>query len=209
MSTSFGRQDGLRIEHAACDVARLALVAGLFALLALGVRGYGNDNDTYHMLNTWNVLRTQGVYQPSRNTGYLVPEMAIGLFSSIGGHVLSNVAVSMLAAAVLWLFFGAVQRHVDRYAAVLATLAVGLHPLWIIASSTSMDYLYSLSFRFGVWAIERNSPLAAALLFGLSVSARLTFAVAVIAVYVAARGSPRPRPTARSAAQPRPARWPV
>jgi hypothetical protein len=124
MSTSFDRQDGLRIEPAACDVARLALVAGLFALYAaLGVRGYGNDNDTYHMLNTWNVLRAQGVYQPSRNTGYLVPEMAIGLFSSIGGHVLSNVAVSMLAAAVLWLFFGAVQRHVDRYAAILATLA--------------------------------------------------------------------------------------
>ncbi len=187
MHKSFGNAGALRIDRTVLDLPRLVLVAALFALYAgLGARGYGNDNDTYHMLNTWNVLWSHGVYEPSRNTGYLVPEMAIGLFSSLGGHLLSNAAISMLAAAVLWLFFGTVQCHVDRTTAVLATLAVGLHPLWIIAASTSMDYLYSLSFfAFGVWAIERRSPRVAALLFGLSISARLTFVIAVLAVYAA------------------------
>ena len=113
---------------------RVGLVAALLVIYALlGLRGYGNDNDPYHMLNTWNLLRSQGVYEPSRGTGYLVPEVAIGLLSSVGGHVLSNLAASVLAAGVHWLVFGAVQQSVDCTSAGLATLAVGLHPVWMIA----------------------------------------------------------------------------
>jgi len=188
VSSSIWAGDAQSIVAPRPDRIRLGLVGVLLALyVALGMRGYGNDNDTYHMLNTWNMLHSQGVYQPSRNTGYLVPEMAIGLLSSMGGHVLSNVAISLLSAAVLWLLFGTVQRHVDRPTAILATLTLGLHPVWIIASSTSMDYLYALSsFAFGMWALDRRRPIAAAVFFGVSVSARITFAMAVAAVYGAA-----------------------
>ncbi|NJR52457.1 MAG: hypothetical protein HC780_25670 [Leptolyngbyaceae cyanobacterium CSU_1_3] len=78
----------------------------LFVAYSLFARyGYGNDDDTYRMLNTWNILITQGQYVSSRFQGYLIPEMAIGLASNLGGFLLANLTSVLLSIASLAIFY--------------------------------------------------------------------------------------------------------
>ena len=172
--------------------ARPALVLGGVAFLAYALlgtlrRGYGNVQDTYLMLNTWNVLLHEGRYTPSRGTGYLPPELAIGLTSEVGGYRLANGVVALMAALCLILAYLVVRRLADSRTALLTVLAIGLSPDWIVSASSSIDYLYSLGFfAIGVALLMRRRLIPAALVFGLSVGSRLTLAAAVFFVIVAA-----------------------
>src|SRR5690606_34734697 len=82
-----------------------AVLLGLFATYAaLGLFGYGTDGDTYLLLRSGHHLFVHGVYEYSRTPGYVVPEVAVGLLSLAGGHVLSNLASALLGTATLYLF---------------------------------------------------------------------------------------------------------
>ena len=83
----------------------LVIGYGIFAL-----NGYGNDDDTYRMLNTWKTLISEGRYVPSRFQGYLIPELTIGLASEIGGFYLANFISIVLSVSSLFIFYALLLR---------------------------------------------------------------------------------------------------
>jgi len=69
--------------------------------------------------------------------------------------------------------------------AVLATAIAGLNPHYIIASSSSMDYVYSIFFGLlGVTLLRQKKNLLAAIAFSLAVSSRLSNILLIGAIYL-------------------------
>lgn len=179
-----------RLARRKVDLWIVAAAATAYATL-----GYGNDNDTYHMIDTWERWRATGVYHASRGTGYPIPEFAIGFLSSLGGSLVSNLASLALCLVVVvllrrWLLsIGAGDR-----VAALAVLCVGLQPVWFIASATSMDYPYALAgFAGGVALLAVGRPWLAAVALAIAVASRITYLPLALLVFWIARvtiGSP-------------------
>jgi hypothetical protein len=160
--------------------------------IAIWNTSYGADNDTWLMLGTWDGLVDSGRYVPSRFQGSPVGELGIGLLSWVGGFRLSNAASFALAVLSLILLRrllkGRTRRTID---ATLLTAIVGVSAPFILAASTSHDYMYGLApFLGGLFLAERwastrrdekghrpRDLLWAALLFGLASGARLTYIV--------------------------------
>lgn len=143
---------------------------------AFALNGYGNDDDTYRMLNTWNILITEGRYVPSRFQGNLIPEMTIGVASHVGGFLLANLVSVVLSIASLYIFYLLLSRITAPTIAVLSTLAVGVNPYWIIASATSMDYVYSaFFFVLGILLLINEKFKWAGIAFAAAVSSRITY----------------------------------
>lgn len=144
---------------------------GIFAL-----NGYGNDDDTYRMLNTWKTLISEGKYVPSRFQGNLIPELTIGLASEIGGFYLSNLISVVLSVSSLFIFYVLLSRITTSLIAALSVLAIASNPFWIIVSTTSMDYIYgAFFFILGLFVLIKEKPRWAGLLFAAAVSSRLTY----------------------------------
>jgi len=138
--------------------------------------GYGNDGDTYAMLRTWNALVTDFHYVPSRWQGYLVPELTIGLSSSIGGFYLSNLMSATASLAALALLYRLLINRIPSLTAVLVILGIGTNPYWIIASSSSIDYVYGVFFFIlGLYLWINGKSVLAAVVFALAVSSRITY----------------------------------
>lgn len=145
-----------------------------YSLLALA--GYGNDDDTYRMLNTWNTLIYEGRYVPSRYQGNLIPELTIGLAAQIGGAFLANLVSAVLSVASLYLFYRLLLQITTPTIAALSVLAIGSNPYWIITSGTSMDYVYgAFFFVAGLFLLLKRQAIGAGVLFGAAVCSRLTY----------------------------------
>jgi hypothetical protein len=189
--------------HAGRPRAVLAAVAST-AVLVVGVLaariyadGYGADNDTWLMLGTWDALVDQHRYVPSRAPGYVVAEVAIGALGDVGGHWLSNAASLLLGAAALVCLHGLVRRRTATPASALLLVAiVGLTPAFVIAATTSIDYVYGLAFFLaGWWALERSLPTAVGgALLGVAGAARLSYAPLGLLVLLLGPGRDRTGP---------------
>ncbi len=162
----------------------LGLLFVSYGIFALG--GYGNDDDTYRMLSTWNTLISEGRYVSSRFQGYLIPEMAIGLASQIGGFFLANLVSVVLSIATLFIFYQLLCRITTNRVAVLSVLAIGVNPFWVIASATSIDYIYAaFFFILGIFLLVDQKFKWAALIFAAAVSSRITYGpMAAIAYFL-------------------------
>jgi hypothetical protein len=89
--------------------------------------------------------------------------------------------------------------------AVLLTALLGATPLFVIAATTSIDYLYGLSAFLAGWTLlERDrspstrSAVVAGVLFGLATAGRITYAPLGLLVLLLGPGRSRP-PAARKA----------
>ncbi len=158
----------------------LVISYGIFAL-----NGYGNDDDTYRMLNTWKTLISEGRYVPSRFQGNLIPELTIGLASEIGGFYLANFISVVLSVSSLFIFYALLLRITTSLIAALSVLAIASNPFWIIASTTSMDYIYGVFFFIlGLFILIKEKPRWAGFLFAAAVSSRLTYAPMVAIAFL-------------------------
>ncbi len=158
----------------------LVIGYGIFAL-----NGYGNDDDTYRMLNTWKILISEGKYVPSRFQGNLIPELTIGLASEIGGFYLANFISVVLSVSSLFVFYALLLRITTSLIAALSVLAIASNPFWIIISTTSMDYVYGAFFFIsGLFILIKEKPRWAGLLFAAAVSSRLTYAPMVAIAFL-------------------------
>ncbi len=154
-------------------------VLGFPALLYLlfGSFGYGTDFDTYGMLSTWKIFLETHSYSLSRSPGYPIPEFLIGLASYCGGYPLSNALTAGFSLLCLWCFNMLVLPFFGKARSGALTLFIGINPYWIIAASSSMDYMYSLGFALlGIRVMLANKPLASASLFAFAAASRLTIA---------------------------------
>ena len=165
----------------------IILVLSLLFLIYImvGFFGYGNDNDTYYMLNTGRNMWLNGSYQYSRPPGYFIPEMIIGGASLIGGYLLTNLLTAILGTATLFIFWQLLKKVFSDSDALLIVLIVGFNPYFIIASSSTMDYVYSLFFCMaGIKLLTKRSIFFAAVLFALAASSRMSSVLAIGIIYL-------------------------
>ncbi len=153
------------------------LSVALFAVyFALGATGFGTDNDTYEMLRRGRELLRDGTYVPSRSPGYPLPEIVIAAAGYSGGNLLSNGISALLGVVTVACFFLLARDAFGARAALLSSAVVALNPWWVIASSSSMDYVYALAFFMaGVLALRHGRLYLAAPLFAAAVASRLTY----------------------------------
>jgi hypothetical protein len=161
------------------SIAIAALCYFLCGAIFVGSKGYGADNDTYGMLATWRFIKETGTYFPSRFQGNLVPELIIGLCAQIGSYVLANAMSLILGVASLALLYAMIARVRSANVALLAVAAIAANPFFLIASCTSIDYIYAIFFFIaGLYVLATYDLLPiAALLFALSCSSRITYFV--------------------------------
>jgi hypothetical protein len=135
--------------------------------------GYGSDNDTFGVLSagisTWENLTPQ----MSRHPGYWLYEAMVYLLSKLGGYVLVNGATLVAAVLVLYRFYSlAVRENVSN--AALLTLCLGLNPWFLIAATSTTDYMWALLFI--VLSIElaiKEKHLLAGVFSGVAAGLRL------------------------------------
>lgn len=177
-----------------------AVVAALLVpvYLWLAGLGYGTDTDTYAMLRTWQRITDFGLYRPSRGQGYPLAELAIGFLAAHGGSAAANalsVALGLGAVAL-----GAdLLRRLGLAAALPAALFVMANPHWIIAATTSLDYIHgAFFFVLGVWLLARGWLVAAMLALAAAAGSRIVYAppgfvLLAAAVWLAPAGHRRQR----------------
>ncbi len=155
----------------------LLLLLALFALYyALGATGFGTDNDTYGMLRAGRDFLRHGTYAYSRAPGYPLPEMVIAVAGFAGGHLLSNLLSALLGVAAVACFYRLAREAFGERAALLSSAAAALNPWWILACSSSMDYVYALGFTLmSVLALRHGRAFLAAVLLAAAVASRLTY----------------------------------
>ena len=140
----------------------------------LGLSGYGSYCNTYMMIRAGRNLILQGIYFPSRQPGYLIPEIVIGWSSLIGAHYLSNLISALFGAGVVYIFWRILREKFSASTALLIALIAGLNPYFIISASSSMDDAYSLFFALaGILLLIKRKELLASLTFSLAISSRL------------------------------------
>jgi hypothetical protein len=141
--------------------------------------GYGADQDTFLMLATWDVLRDEGTYLPSRYQGYPLAELSIGASSEIGGHWLAGAVSVALGVASLLLTYDLARRRLQtRLDAIILTSVLAATPVFVIAATTSADYIYGLTAFLAAWSLleRRDSPVLVGFLLGLATAARISYA---------------------------------
>ncbi|MDR3517891.1 MAG: hypothetical protein P4M00_18980 [Azospirillaceae bacterium] len=154
----------------------LGLAVALLPLYGwLASLGYGTNTDSYAILRSWQVMVDSGLYQPSRGQGYFVPELAIGFLASLGGSAASNALSVLLALGALALGYDLLRR-LNGTTALPATLVVMANPHWMIAGTTSLDYVYgAFFFVLGVRSLSRGAMGVATLAFAFAVGSRIVY----------------------------------
>ena len=149
----------------------------LFLLYAgCGLFGYGTDGDTYLMLRSWVSMFWEHDYHPSRSPGYPLAELLIGFSSHLGGHILSNSLSALMGCAALASFYHLLRARFPSSTALWCMVALGLNPYWVIAASSSMDYVYAAAFfMMGLVALRHSQLQIAALAFAAAAASRLTY----------------------------------
>jgi hypothetical protein len=163
------------------------LILGLLLLCygIFGLNGYGNIDSTYGLLNSWRWLIDHHRYVPSRFQGYLIPEIVVGFSSQIGSFYLSNFISSILSVSTLFTFYLLLRKITLPLIAILAIIAIGTNPYWIVASSTSMDFIYStFFFTLGLFVLLKQKLKIAGLFFAFATSSRMTYAPMVMLVFI-------------------------
>jgi hypothetical protein len=113
-----------------------------------------------------------------------VPELIIGLSSSIGGFYVSNLMSASVSLAALALLYNLLVNRVSSLTAGLVILGIGTNPYWIIASSSSIDYVYGVFFfvlALYLWINGKSGAASAA--FALAASSRITYVPLIGIVY--------------------------
>jgi hypothetical protein len=172
------RWSGSRDSRLALAVVAVGAVSVLALSAPILAAGYGADNDSFLMLGTWDLLLNEGRYVPSRYQGYPLAELGIGIASEIGGHWLSGFVSVALGFTSLALTYGLLRRRTDqRTDALLLVTILAMTPAFVLAATTSIDYLYGLApFLAGWYLLERGcSPVVLGLVLGLSAAGRLTY----------------------------------
>jgi len=140
----------------------------------VSLSGYGADDDVFRMLKSGQELFLNHTYHPSRFQGYLFPEIVIGITSLIGDHYLANFISVVLGISVLYLFYYFISKVFDREVSLVLTLIVGLNPYFVIAASSSIDYIYGLFFLLaGTFFLQKKHYAVAVIIFALALSSRM------------------------------------
>jgi hypothetical protein len=121
----------------------LWLFAVTLCMLPFCFLGYGSDNDTYGVIesgvSTWHLHMPQ----TSRHPGYWVFEAVVYVLSSLGGFMLTNLAAVAVSTVICWRLYAGSKKLGARYP-MLLVICLAATPVYLIASTSTMDYVWSL-----------------------------------------------------------------
>ena len=190
------------------DSSARALTAALVLLAVVAVpflvSGPGNDLDVANVFRSGRSIARHADYVPSRAPGSPVHETIVGALDLVGGPLLTNLA-SLLAAAFLLLGLDRLLRREGvgpggRWAVLL----VAANPWFVIAATSTADYLFALLFVvYAALALRSGRPVAAGVFAALSMGTRIGSGALLVALFVAElteRRADEPSPDGRPAA---------
>lgn len=166
----------------------LIAIAAVLTVVAVPflVSGPGNDLDVANIFRSGRAIVRHGSYLPSRAPGAPVHESIVGLLDVSVGPLGTNLASLVAAVALLIgidrLLAGEGVGRSRRWAVAL----VAANPWFIVAATSTIDYLFALAFV--IWAavaLRRGHPVAAGLLAAAAMGSRVSTAVVVLALLVA------------------------
>ncbi len=135
--------------------------------------GYGTDPDAWRVALSATYLRDHADYTPSRLPGYPLHEFISSAFVRQGWvwTNLSTVAISLAGV----LIFAALARKLELPHRGVLVIAFAFTPLLWINSTTTMDYMWALTFVMGAYlALLYDAPALAGVSLGAATGFRLT-----------------------------------
>lgn len=152
----------------------ILLVAGVgYSAIAWQAAGAGQDADAWRLLLCGQRLWLTGEYTPSRPPGFPVVELLAALTVPLGllGFKLLTAWAGAGCVTLTYLLVARRSRRVALWASVLLLCC----PAMILASTSTMDYVWSLGFMLlGFWFAQQGRAVACGVLIGLAAGCRLT-----------------------------------
>jgi hypothetical protein len=165
---------------------RWAGVAVLVLLVPLLFLGPGNDLDVANVFRSGRSIVLHHHYRPSRAPGAPVHETAVGVLDWLGGPRLTNLGSLVMAAVCAVALFTLLRREGVRNRGLLAIAVVVLNPWFIIAATSTVEYLWALAFvLLAANALRRDRAVLAGALGALSMGCRVGSGLLIVAMLLA------------------------
>lgn len=163
----------------------LIVVAGLVPFTLMGP---GTDLDVGAVIRSGRAL-VDGDYVASRAPGAPVHEAAVGVLEAIGGTVGPNLG-SLVAGATLTVLLALLLRGEGVGRVGLSVAVVVANPWFLVAATSTVDFLWALALWLGAAVVLRRSPgvvgaATAGVLAGLAIGCRSSTAFLVGALALA------------------------
>jgi len=164
------------------------VISGCVVALALApllFRGPGTDLDAGSVIRSGRGIVDHFRYVASRSPGAPVHETGVGLLDRIGGTAAGNLGSLVAAAACVALMVALLRRcGVGRTGLVVAIVVA--NPWFLIAATSTVDFLWALAFLLGAAVLVRNGrAVPAGVCAALAIGCRAS-TVALVAALVLA-----------------------
>jgi MFS family permease len=183
------------------------IAAGLGVVLVtapLWGSGPGNDLDVANVFRSGRSIARHGTYRPSRAPGAPVHEALVGVADLVGGTVLTNLVSLVAAGFLLWGLDRLLRREGAGPGARWAVGLVAANPWFVVATTSSTDYVLALALAVGAAnALREGRAGWAGILAALAMGTRVGSVTLVAAALVAHATEPVRDPTRRSGDQAR------
>ncbi len=158
-----------------CKTLSVILLAFLL-YLPLTFLGNGSEcgyYDSYGVINTAKTLIQQHKYIPSRYPGNIVHELIATLLFMVGGHLFTNLGTLAMSLVFIYFFIKICEYHEIPHKYLLAVFMV-IHPLYYVASTFTIDYIFALGFLFiGYTLLVKRRYILAGIFWALAIGSRI------------------------------------
>lgn len=155
-------------------------------LVPLLFTGPGNDLDVGNIFKSGRSIARHFHYQASRAPGAPVHETAVGVLDRIGGPALTNLGSLVMAVVCGVALFALLRREGVRGAGLFAVALVVLNPWFLIAATSTADYVWALGFvLLAALALRGERPVAAGAFAALSMGCRVGSGLLILALLFA------------------------
>jgi len=165
-------------------------LVSLIIAVPLLVSGPGNDLDVGNIFRSGRAIARHLSYVPSRPPGAPVHEAVVGILDLIGGPILTNLASFAAAGVLVWALDSLLQREDVGTAGRWGVALVAANPWFIIAATSTADYVFALMFCvLAALAIRSDRAVLAGLLAAASMGSRIGSITLILALLIAELGS--------------------
>ncbi len=136
-------------------------------------QGYGLDGDSWSVAITARNIALSGDYEVSRFPGYPVQEYLCSLFYNGTAWRLNLLTAIISTIGVL--FFAFILKTWKFKYVFLASAALAFVPIIYINSTTTIDYVWALSFLLiSLYCVTQYNPWLAGIFLGIAIGCRIT-----------------------------------
>lgn len=165
-------------------------VVSLVIAVPLILSGPGNDLDVGNVFRSGRAIARHLTYVPSRPPGAPVHEAIVGVLDLIGGPVLTNLASLAAAGVLVWALNSLLLREGVGPAGRWGVALVAANPWFIIAATSTADYVFALMFCvLAALAVRSDRAVLAGLLAAASMGSRIGSMTLILALLLAELGT--------------------